>query len=223
MSLVQKIIRTFTRRNIQVLMMEDFPSVGFEGQVVNVKPGYARQSLIPKNLAVYNFPGVRERLFPNIRQADIDQKIRYYRDLTNFQNKVDNINLEFFKVPSFANPALLKEEINKKDIIREVQNRFSIELKNENVFLEENIQRFGTYSINVRDFYNADLQRKFEFVINVQVKQPVVREAREEKETKESKDAKKETKAAETKQAKGKESKSAKDKEDKTKGTKKSK
>lgn len=31
MSLVFKLARNFTRRNIQVIMLEDFPTVGFEG------------------------------------------------------------------------------------------------------------------------------------------------------------------------------------------------
>lgn len=163
-------------------MLEDHPSVGFEGQVVSVKPGFARQTLIPRNMAVYNFPGTRARLFPNIRQSEIDSKMRFYRDLVNFQTKLDNISLEFVKNPSFANPALLKEEISKKDIIKDIHNKHGIEVKPENVILDENISRFGTYSVTVRDFFNAELQRKFEFQLDIQVKQPIIREAREDKE-----------------------------------------
>lgn len=68
-------------------------------------------------------------------------------------------------MPSFANPSLLKEEITKKEIIREVANKQNIELKNDNVIMDENITRFGTYSITVRDFFNSELQKKFEFTV----------------------------------------------------------
>jgi len=40
-------------------MIEDYPQVGFEGEVVSVKPGHAKTFLFPKKLAIYNFPGVR--------------------------------------------------------------------------------------------------------------------------------------------------------------------
>lgn len=119
-SLFTRIAYRFTRRNVSVIMMEDFPSVGFEGQVVKVKPGFARQTLIPKNMAVYDFPGARQRLFPNIQQSEIDTKTKYYRELLTFQHKVESISIEYTRVPSFANPALLKEEVSKKDIIKEV-------------------------------------------------------------------------------------------------------
>lgn len=161
-------------------MMEDFPSVGFEGQVVNVKPGFARQTLIPRSLAVYNFPGVRARLFPNIQQVDIEAKIRFYRELTSFQNKLENISIEFIRSPSFANPAVLKDEISKKDIIKEIQLKYSLELKTENFAQDEDLDRFGTFALPIRDLFNTDLQKKFNFNVSVQVKQPYVRETKEQ-------------------------------------------
>jgi ribosomal protein L9 len=46
-------------------MVEDYPAVGFEGEIVEVKPKYAASFLIPNRLAVYNLPGVYNRIFPN--------------------------------------------------------------------------------------------------------------------------------------------------------------
>jgi large subunit ribosomal protein L9 len=38
-------------RNVQVILTEDLPNVGRSGEVVRVKPGYARNFLIPRGLA----------------------------------------------------------------------------------------------------------------------------------------------------------------------------
>ena len=38
-------------RNVQVVLTEDLPNVGNSGELVRVKPGYARNFLIPRGLA----------------------------------------------------------------------------------------------------------------------------------------------------------------------------
>jgi large subunit ribosomal protein L9 len=38
-------------RTVQVVLTEDLPNVGRSGQLVNVRPGYARNFLIPRGLA----------------------------------------------------------------------------------------------------------------------------------------------------------------------------
>ena len=59
--------RNFGRYSrVEVIMVEDYPSVGFEGQVVDVKPKYALDFLIPNRIAVYNFPGAYNRLYPSL-------------------------------------------------------------------------------------------------------------------------------------------------------------
>ena len=58
--------KTFSKSSLKVLLIRNFPALGYEGELVDVKPGYAYRYLIPQKYAVYNFPGTREKLFPNI-------------------------------------------------------------------------------------------------------------------------------------------------------------
>ena len=46
---------------MEVILREDYPSLGFTGDTVRVKPGYARNFLIPRGLAVV----------ANTRQANV--------------------------------------------------------------------------------------------------------------------------------------------------------
>jgi len=55
-------------------MVEDFPSVGFEGEIVEVKPKYAKDFLVPNKIAVYDFPGVFNRLFPQSNSDQLSKK-----------------------------------------------------------------------------------------------------------------------------------------------------
>jgi large subunit ribosomal protein L9 len=59
-------------RNIQVVLTEDLPSVGDSGAVVNVKPGYARNFLIPRGLAAM----ATKR---NVKQIDHQKRVAQAR------------------------------------------------------------------------------------------------------------------------------------------------
>lgn len=37
---------------MEVILIEDYPALGFVGDVVNVKPGFARNMLVPKGIAI---------------------------------------------------------------------------------------------------------------------------------------------------------------------------
>jgi large subunit ribosomal protein L9 len=53
---------------MQVILREDVPELGIIGDVVEVKPGYARNYLIPRGMAV---PADRR----NLRQLEHDKRI----------------------------------------------------------------------------------------------------------------------------------------------------
>lgn len=76
---------------MKVVLVKDFPPLGFQGEVVKVKEGYAFNDLIRRKIAVFDFPGVRQRLFPNISNEMIEIKKMKYRDEVNFKNKIEKI------------------------------------------------------------------------------------------------------------------------------------
>lgn len=57
---------------MKILLVEDIPPIGYEGEIVSVKPGHAFNDLIRRRKAVFNFPGIRERLYPNISEDVIE-------------------------------------------------------------------------------------------------------------------------------------------------------
>ncbi len=69
--------------DIEVLLMKDVPDLGQEGQVVRVKPGYARNYLLPRDLAAPVTEATRRRLakMREERAADDAQRLQGARDL----------------------------------------------------------------------------------------------------------------------------------------------
>jgi large subunit ribosomal protein L9 len=69
--------------DIEVLLMKDVPDLGQEGQVVRVKPGYARNYLLPRDLAAPVTEATRRRLakMREERAADDAKRLQGARDL----------------------------------------------------------------------------------------------------------------------------------------------
>lgn len=54
---------------MELILKEDVKSLGFKNDVVNVKPGYGRNYLIPQGMAVLATPSNRKVMEENLRQA----------------------------------------------------------------------------------------------------------------------------------------------------------
>lgn len=66
---------------MEVLLRESVPKLGNRGQVVKVKPGYARNYLLPKRIAVTVTPG-------NIKQLEVEKR-NYERKLLETKSVAD--------------------------------------------------------------------------------------------------------------------------------------
>jgi ribosomal protein L9 len=40
-----------------VIVTDNIPGIGFKGEIKSVRPGFARNQLFPKKMAVYDTPG----------------------------------------------------------------------------------------------------------------------------------------------------------------------
>jgi len=54
---------------MELILKEDVKNLGFKNDVVNVKPGYGRNFLIPQGMAVLATPSNRKVMEENLRQA----------------------------------------------------------------------------------------------------------------------------------------------------------
>ncbi|QEC78019.1 50S ribosomal protein L9 [Mucilaginibacter ginsenosidivorax] len=62
---------------MEVILKQDVKNLGDKDDVVNVKPGYGRNYLLPKGFAILATPSARKVLAENLKQAQFKQeKIR---------------------------------------------------------------------------------------------------------------------------------------------------
>ncbi len=130
----------------QVLLREDIDNLGARGEIVRVKAGYARNYLLPRNLAV-------EATANNVRQiegeraalAKREAKERSTADLQ--ANQLGKLTLKFERKVGEA--GVLYGSVTSMDIAHELKEQ-GYEIDRRRIVLREPIKRFGNYSVPLR-------------------------------------------------------------------------
>ena len=117
---------------MKVLFLKHVINVAKEGEIKDVKPGYAQNMLFPKSLAVELTPKAEKEYMEKLKREDAHR-----RELIENRHKIvediNNKNLEF-KLKTWANGKVYWW-VGEKDIIKSIKNKFWIELTKKHIDL----------------------------------------------------------------------------------------
>lgn len=129
---------------MKVILLQDVKALGKKGDLVNASDGYARNFLLPKNLA---------------REANA-QAMNEYRNAENSKNfkiatekKQDKAQLEgkTFEMKAKAGQGgKLFGSITAKQVAEEIKKQYNINIDKRKVVLESDIKEFGSYKADVK-------------------------------------------------------------------------
>jgi len=130
----------------QVLLREDIDNLGARGEIVRVKSGYARNYLLPRNLAV-------EATTNNVRQIDGEKAAlakREAKDRSSAELQGDQLRKLTLKFERKVGEAgVLYGSVTSMDIAHELKEQ-GYEIDRRKIVLREPIKRFGTYNVPLR-------------------------------------------------------------------------
>ena len=130
----------------QVLLREDIDNLGARGEIVRVKAGYARNYLLPRNLAV-------EATSNNLRQIEGERAAlakREAKDRSSAELQAEalrGLKLKFERRVGEA--GVLYGSVTSMDIAHELKEQ-GYEIDRRRIVLREPIKRFGSYEVPVR-------------------------------------------------------------------------
>lgn len=145
---------------MKVILTKDVDSLGYEGTIVEVKNGYARNYLLPKSFAVVASPG-------NLKVWENEKKARDRRiaqDIEKAQLQVKE--LEDKKVTLSAKvgeEGKLYGSITSQDIAHAVISQTKIEIDRKKIVLDDVLKAVGEYKIPVR------IYKDVKAILNVEV------------------------------------------------------
>lgn len=133
------------RRGIELMLAEDVPSLGKQGDIVQVRAGYARNYLLPQGLATVATEGAKRMVAKHReRQAEIlRKKLAEIRKLADAIGKY-SVTLEANATPE----GHLYGSIVSVDIAKAL-NKASFQVTPDNVRMDGPIKELGLYTVKM--------------------------------------------------------------------------
>ena len=131
---------------MKVILKQDFETLGAAGDIVNVKAGYARNLLLPRQIAYEATPG-------NMKKYEEEKKRISYQKNKEIK-KAEHLAGELEKVSCTIAVAVGEEDklfgsVTSQDIATSLEEK-GIEIDKRKIHLEESIKALGIYTVPIR-------------------------------------------------------------------------
>ncbi len=136
---------------MKVILKHPVPNLGEPGDVVSVKPGYARNYLLPQDLAYEASAGNLKRIEEEKARAE-ERARRDYLEARRRASQFESVSLVFqARAGGEGDDAKLFGSVTTADIAEKLNARgFDFEVDRKHVLLEEPLKTLGTFQVPVR-------------------------------------------------------------------------
>ncbi len=145
---------------MRVILKKDVENLGSKGNIVDVAPGFGRNYLIPKQLAL-------EVTSSNMKMIEIERKAlkkKLEKERQSFEGLIQNLNQVAL---SFKRKAGEKDiifgSVSSSDI-KDALHELGFEIDKKKILLEEPIKRLGNYSVPIKIFQEDKVEIKVEVI-----------------------------------------------------------
>lgn len=135
---------------MKIILKQDVENVGRKGDIVNVTPGYGRNYLIPRKLALEVTPS-NMKMIEIERQAlkkKLEKERESYKDLI---QKLNEVTLTFPR--KAGEKDMIFGSVSAADI-KDALDRLGFEVEKKKIGLDEPIKRLGHYTVPVKVFHD---------------------------------------------------------------------
>ena len=135
-------------KNVKVILREDMTNLGESGEIVTVKPGYARNYLLPRGLA-YEATTANVRQLEDEKRREESRAKKDYLEARRRASQLENVSLTFHA--KAGEESKLFGSITTSDIAdRLKEQELDFEIDRRQVELEEPIKALGVYTVQVK-------------------------------------------------------------------------
>ncbi|HEY9889985.1 MAG TPA: 50S ribosomal protein L9 [Candidatus Obscuribacterales bacterium] len=134
-------------KRIQVVLQEDIRKLGISGDLVEVAPGYARNYLFPRGLAVRTTPGVLKQV--ERRREEIRQRLEQIKqDAEAMKTALETIGMFVIKKPVGEDNAIFGT-VTSADVAEAIQAATQKEIDRRDISVPD-INRLGEYAVTIK-------------------------------------------------------------------------
>ena len=145
---------------MKVIMLESTNNVGMVGEIVNVKPGFARNYLLPlKKAVVADDRNIKKLAHQN---KILEHKVKKAKEQAKeFQSQIGGKEIIITK--KSATGKRLFGSVTSLDIQQTIQSQLNLEINRKSIQLEEPIKVAGTYEIPLK--LDGGLESKISLIV----------------------------------------------------------
>jgi len=132
---------------MELILKEDVKNLGERGELVDVKPGYARNYLIPRGMAIVATKASRSILEEERRQREVRER-KLKRDLQETAESLKNVSVTI--VVQAGEEDQLYGSVSERDIAEAVSRESKIDIDPGQVELEKPIKVLGVYTVVIK-------------------------------------------------------------------------
>ena len=133
---------------MQVILKKDVQNLGEAGDIINVKDGYARNLLIPQNLAEVATAGALANREKNMARIQAKQE-KLHQEALEVAKKLEELGTLEMAVRA-GETGKLFGTITTKKLTEELKERFGFDIDRKNVSLNAPINKVGEYKMLIK-------------------------------------------------------------------------
>jgi large subunit ribosomal protein L9 len=131
---------------MQIILTQDVANLGKAGELVSVRPGYGRNYLVPRGLAVSATVRNKNRL--DHEKTLIERKVSKERArATDVATRLNGMTLQFERI--VGEDEKLFGSVTNRDIADQLK-RAGIDLDHRTIQLDQSVKALGKYEVSVR-------------------------------------------------------------------------
>lgn len=147
---------------MEVILKKDFITLGYEGDICKVKDGYARNYLIPRNIAVIKNAGNLKTLAQ--MQKSLEKK-RAKRKMEAEILKGKIVDISVMIPVKVAENGKLYGSVSPQNIVDALKEK-EIDINKKEVHMDKHIKELGEYEIEIKLYHSVNANIKIN-VVNI--------------------------------------------------------
>lgn len=137
---------------MEVILIQDVDNLGAANEVVKVKNGYARNFLLPRQLAIENSPSNKKQLEEKMKQV----KKKEDKMLAEFNSVVEKLKETPLKIGAKTGTSgKIFGSVTSLQISRAIREQKGYEIDRRKITIVDEVKELGTYKANI-EFGNGN-------------------------------------------------------------------
>lgn len=146
---------------MDIILLQDVDNLGYKDDVVKVKPGYARNFLIPRNMALVANRSNLKALEEKLRQTELKRQ----KLMAEYKAQAEKIEKATLKVGAkVGTSGKIFGSITNIQVADAIKNTTGVEVDRKRLKLLDEIKNLGTYKARVELHKDVDLEFEFEVI-----------------------------------------------------------